>query len=169
MNALQRAESDLQRGDHWLARCRIESYLQTKGYDAELLAKAGRIALEMHDKYNAGRLWLTSTAEGEDVEEAVATFLRHAGTDPVQVLRQLPRFARLVPLDSYPPVVQDRLRRLGLDGALLASVFPGRMEPSPTSWSDRVKLVLVAAVVLGFVGSCGVGANTIRSWLFGGD
>ena len=164
MNALQRAENDLKRGEHWLARCRIESYLQTKGYDAELLTKAGRIALEMHDKYNAGRLWLTSNAEGEDVEEAMAVFLKHAGTDPVQVLCQLPRVARRAPLDSYPPVVQDRLRRFGLDGALLASVFPTGRGQSPTTWGERVLLLILAAVAMAFVVSCCVGVHTIMSW-----
>ena len=60
MSALQRAEEDVKRGDYGLARQRLISYLHTKGYDAELLARIGRLCFDMHDLFQAGRYWLLS-------------------------------------------------------------------------------------------------------------
>ena len=164
MSAIERAKHDLERGNHWLARVRLRSYLDSKGYDPEVLAELGRISNEMHDDFDAGRMWLTSTAEGDRVDQAIETFLNHCHHDAHAVVSQLPRSVRLASVDGYPPVVQERLRRLGLDSAIVR--LEQSQDPSPprkrwVAWVLGIGglLVLVFAVT-----SCVVGARQIASW-----
>jgi Family of unknown function (DUF6584) len=117
--AIEKAKEDVKRGDHWLARQRLDSYLQTTGYDMDVVAELGRISLEMHNAFDAGRYWLTSAETGEDIDGAINLFLRHAGKDRVQAVKHLPKAVRLETLASYPKVAQDRLRTLGLDELVL--------------------------------------------------
>lgn len=166
-SAVERANQDIAEGNHWLARQRLESHLLAVGYDPELLVKLGEIASAMHDAFNAGRFWLTSTAEGAHVEEAVAVFIEHVGSDAKQIAASLPRAVRLPDLASYPPIVQTRLRRLGLDAAVIASSPSTPAAKERLSWSVRA-LVLVAAIgiLFSFITLC-IGAWTIVDWLWG--
>lgn len=142
MSAVERAKEDLTRGDHWLARQRVASYLATKGYDPELLIFLGQICYDMHDAYEAGRYWLASTAEGEHVEQAIETFIRHKGGQPGGIAAALPSFVKWAPRESYPPVVQERLRRAGIDKAI---PYP----PRPRTGGERRTVLGKVATVLG--------------------
>ncbi len=167
MNAIDRANRDLEQGDHWLARQRLASYLSSKGYDPDLLAQLGNISYDMHDAYAAGRMWLTSTAEGERVEEAIAKFIERAGHGPQQIASQLPRAVRLTSLDEYPPSAQARLRRLGLEKGIIWRPPPA--QPPLSKWIRRA-VTLGAVLILTFcVGSCILGLERMASWLFGVD
>lgn len=165
MSVIERADRDIVEGNHWLARQRLESHLLSVGYDPELLAKLGEIASAMHDAFNAGRFWLTSTAEGPRVDEAVAMFMTHCGNDSKTIATSLLHATRLSTLDSYPPVVQSRLRHLGLDVAIVAS-------PSPTPLEKKRRKLWVTLIGIGIMTvflfccfSCVVGARQIISWL----
>lgn len=167
MNALERAERDIQQGDHWLARQRLTSYLATKGYDSAILEKLGQISWDMHDKYNAGCFWFTSDTEGEEVDEAISMFLNHAGSDAQQVVGNLPNFVRVRKLEDYPVVVQESLKQHGLEEAFLKP----KREPIDYSKLSGVRAKLAGLVLLGmflgFIGSCGVGCVTMFGWMFG--
>lgn len=165
MSVVERADQDIAEGNHWLARQRLASHLSSSGYDAELLARIGQIAHSMHDAFNAGRFWLTSNAEGAHVEEAVAVFIGHVGNDAKQIAASLPRAARLPALTSYPPMVQARLRRLGLDAAVTASSPSTPAAKVRMPWGMRA-LALFGWVVILFccIAVC-VGVSTIFDWL----
>lgn len=166
MTTLERAQHDVERGDHWLALRRLECYVSSKGYDPQLLERIGRIAHGMHDAYTAGRWWLTSTATGGDVEAAIETFIAYAGRDPRQILRQLPKVVRLAYLGGYPQSVQQRLRKLGLDEHIAHGSYPGPQNAHAQGWGWRVVQVAVCVVVLLCVVSCCVGATRMISWIF---
>lgn len=168
MSAIDRANRDIDEGNHWLARQRLESHLSTAGYDPELLAKLGEIASAMHDAFNAGRFWLTATAEGAHVDAAIAVFMAHAGSDPKQVAAELHRATRLSTLDSYPPVVQARLQRLGLDMAVVASSPSTPRAKTRMPWGTRVVVIVIAGIVLFCCISCGIGTYYLIRRLTGG-
>jgi hypothetical protein len=165
----ERVQRDLERGDHWLARQRLSSFLSAKGYDPDVLVRLGQISYEMHDAYEAGRMWLTSPPEGAHVEGAIRTFVARARHDPRQVALQLPRAARLPRLDDYPPVVQERLARLGLQELVLHVREHGQTVGSNVGWRGWICNGVILLLALFFLGSCCVGAEQIFSWVTGGD
>ncbi len=162
-SALERAEQDIERGDYGLARQRLTSYLSTRGYDPDVMARIGRISHDMHDMFQAGRFWLLSSAEGDAVDENVARFVRHAGSEPRAVVSQLPRAARLSRLEDYPAVVQERLRRHGLDEAIVIAARAAA-QGGRTSWGERALLIGCLATVVLVVIVFLIGAGTIVSW-----
>jgi hypothetical protein len=166
MTAVDRARRDVECGNHWLALRRLECYASSKGYDPQLLERIGWIAHEMHDAYTAGRWWLTSTADGGDVEQAIDTFIAFAGRDPRQILRQLPAVVRLGSLSDYPESVQRRLRQLGLDQHLAHGSYAGPAGEHSTGWGWRIVQIVLCAVLLFCLVSCCVGAKQIIAWIF---
>jgi len=166
MGALERAERDIERGDYGLARLRLVSYLSTQGYDPDLLARLGRIAYDMHDPFAAGMYWLTSTAEGPEVEEAIAAFRRRSGHTPTQIVSQLPRMLRMAGIHAYPKIVQDRLFRLGLDEAILFTPGPPRDAPV-AKWKERGCLAVALLVLVAGITVFIVGLGVVSIWLFG--
>ena len=164
MSAVERAKEDLGRGDHWLARQRVASYLATSGYDPELLTFLGQICFEMHDAYAAGRYWLASTAEGERVEQAIETFLRHSGGDPMSIAATLPSFVKSAPRGGYPAIVQERLRRIGISDAV-SLVQVQRGEDKPRRFRDTLGAVLVGGVMLFGLACLATGLVVIFGWI----
>ncbi len=166
MAAIERANEDIERGDYGMARVRLASYLSSKGYDSELLKRLGEISFEMHDLAQAGRYWLASSAEGEQVEEAVASFVRYSGGDSRAAVCQLPRVVREAPMSVLPERARERLRRLGLED-ILSSWNPAEAQRSAGDVGWRVKALVLLSLV-GFVGLLGValvGGWTIMHWL----
>ena len=163
MSAIERAEQDVERGDYGLARVRLASYLNAKGYDADMLNRLGEISFEMHDPSQAGRYWLASTAEGPQVEEAVAAFVGRTGIDARVTVSRLPRAVREAPMSALPPVAKDRLRDLGLDETLSQW---GTLERHPAAGSGWLAVPLIILALVGIVVFC-IGIGTITSWMFG--
>lgn len=166
MSAIERAKHDLERGDHWLARMRLRSFMVSKGYDPVLLAELGLISNEMHDDFDAGRMWLTSTAVGDRVDQAIETFISHCHRDAPNVVAQFPHTVRLASADGYPPVVQERLRRLGLDSAIVRLEQSRDPSPPRKRWVEWVFVIAVLLVSIFAITSCVVGARQITSWFF---
>lgn len=164
MSAIERANQDVERGDYGMARVRLASYLNAKGYDADMLNRLGEISFEMHDPSQAGRYWLASSADGEHVEQAVAAFMDRMGKDSGSAVSRLPRAVREAPTGALPPVAKDRLRDLGLDETLSRWGTLERRPAAGPGWLAVavIILVLVAAVVV----AC-IGIGTIFSWMFG--
>jgi hypothetical protein len=163
-SALDRADQDIERGDYGLARQRLTSYLSTEGYKPDVMARIGQISYDMHDMFQAGRFWLLSSAAGDGVDDAVARFIHDAGSESRAIVGQLPRVARLCSLEDYPDLVQERLRRFGLDEAIVIAGRAAAKGDSKT-WGDRaiitgclITVVLLAAVFL-------IGVGTVVSWL----
>lgn len=167
MDLSERIDRDLANGNHWLARQRIESYLATKGYDADLLARAGRIAHDMHDDYNAGRLWLMSNATGPEVDRAIDVFMQYVGKNLQQAAWQLPRAARLVAKHDLPARVRQRLERLELEDPVAKARAGSGIDYPPSTWGTHVLTAIWLALGL-FAGLClVVGFSTIIGWLTG--
>ena len=167
MNALERAKSDLQAGNYGLARQRLESYVGAKGYDPELMARIGQLCFDMHDPFNAGRMWIVSAAQGEHVERAIDAFMSVSGRDCRQAAFMILSAARLPAISDYPIGVQGRLRNRGLDVAIVnACRCKKAAAPNQRTFVKRIAGVVFVAVLLAFVGSCIVGVKTIFSWAF---
>lgn len=171
MTALERAAEDVARGDHWLARRRLESLLQTNGYDNRVLERLGEVCIGMNDAFGAGRAWLLSSAKGEEVEAAIDTFVRHAGGEPSQIIATLYRAGRPRTIEACPDVARERVSRLGLEEALREALrnrsAPGPVKSGGGAWIGTLILVGVCAVILFCITSCTIGAAQILRSLFG--
>ena len=169
MSALERAEEDIKRGDYGLARQRLTSYMHTKGYDPELLAKIGRLSFDMGDLFQAGRYWFLSPAESKEAQEAIERFIKQAASDPTRIVGQLPRAALLTKIDDYPPIVAERIHRFGLGEVFEARARQATEPAGKTSFGDCAVgigcLLLFALMVFVF----GAGVVHIVLWFFGGD
>ncbi|RJP36795.1 MAG: hypothetical protein C4547_06635 [Phycisphaerales bacterium] len=164
MSALDRVKTDIERGDFGMARIRLMSYLDTQGYDPEVLNRLGQLCLDMHDPFEAGRFWLASSARGEDVDAAISVFLDRVGGGPWHVVSQLPRGVRLASLESYPDAAADRLRQFGLQEAILLGGKGVRTKP-PSGGTTRSGTVAgIAFVTVGLAIFC-AGLWSTASWL----
>jgi len=163
----ERVQQDVARGDYGLARTRLLSHLQQQGYSADLLARIGRLSFDMHDLTNAGRYWLISNAEGPEVDAAVRAFADRCGCNAGNMVSQLPQAFRQKPMASYPPVVQARLGRFGIDERCLVS---GSCESGPGQLlvrrrKDKAIELLAWTLFIGALISMFVGVFTIIGWL----
>ncbi|MCP4594313.1 MAG: hypothetical protein GY842_26590 [bacterium] len=165
MSALERAQEDIEQGHYGLARQRLTSYLVSKGYDAELVAKIAQLSYDMHDVHQAGRYWLVSEAEGEHVDEAIALFVKRSGSVPSLVVNQLPRVLRLPSFQDYPEAVRRRISSLGLEG-LICMDARKREGADSGVWGDRLMLVGCLTVTVLLVVVFLIGLGTIIRWLF---
>ena len=164
---LQRIERDIQRGDYALARDRLSSHLATLGYEPERIARLAQICFDMHDLFQAGRLWLVSNAAGPHVEQAIEVFLQRCGNRPAVAASHLPRFCRQHELASYPSDVQARLKARGLESAVL---LPATRTAVPQSFRARIveKGMITGCLIVLVLGvACSVaGAVMFIGWIW---
>lgn len=161
MGALARATEDEARGDLGRARERLGSYLCARGYDAAVLARLGHLCLRMGDLREAGRYFLTSDAEGAEVEAAVDAFVAQHHGRPEQLLSQLPAYCRR-PLEGYPATARGRLERLAIS---TVKYFPAR-SAAATINAPAVLTVLAAVAAVG-AALILIGLWTVVRWLVG--
>ncbi len=164
MSGWESAQHDVARGDYGMARQRLASYLNSKGYDADVLKRLGQMCFDMHDPRQAGRYWLASSAEGVDAELAIESFIRDAQQQPRLLLARLPRAVREADFASLPPVAQDRLRQFGLD-TVVGKPAP-KVEQS-WSWGARLISAFGFIVLLLLAGLSCVGFHTVIGWIRG--
>jgi hypothetical protein len=158
----------MERGDYGMARVRLASYLNSKGYGADVLQRLGQISIEMHDVSEAGRYWIASTAQGERVEQAVETFIRQAGSNPDSVVPRLPRAVREAPTTALPAIAKERLRRHGLEEAL-SKWSPAARESGARELGRVAKTIvgLVALLLFGLaIAIACIGCWTVGRWVF---
>lgn len=163
MGALDRATEDEARGDLGRARERLGSYLCVRGYDAAVLARLGHLCLKMGDLREAGRYFLTSDAEGTDVEAAIEAFVAQHHAHPRQLWIQLPAFARQE-VERYPPQAGERLERLGI--AAVATVRPRDTPVGPPSTGRAAAVGCLVGFLL-ILGLSILGFATLIRWLGG--
>lgn len=167
MNAIERAKQDIEQGDLWLARQRLESYLGSKGYDADVLNLLGRISADMHCRFDAGRFWLMGTEESEEADFAIEEVFNRANRNRAQVVAFLPKAARLKSIEHYPEAVQKRLERLELVDAI---VNRARRDASAAAragdWGWVMPGGCLVVVVLLLILML-IGAVTVVQWIVG--
>lgn len=167
MDVRERAKLDLENGDHWLARTRLKSLLTTNGYDPELLKEIGQISYDMYDAFDAGRMWLLSTAEGKQVDDAIEKFIKHSGPKICRCVNQLPNSIRLTTIDQYPATVQDRIKSLKLEQFIPSTYKKKQYDEGKMSWKEKV---VIGAFIIAVFFACGctlVGCYQIEKWIFG--
>lgn len=166
MTIQERIEKDVARGDYGLARERLLSHLNSKGYDPELLAQLGELCFKMHDLAAAGKYWLASSASGEEVDAAIKLFVRRCGGIPEHTAAQLPRFIRLKSSGGYPASVRERLERVGLLEAIQRRAQLDNTRPRIIMKSTEWIVFIIAMIVIGCAAvSCIVGAGQIGNWI----
>ncbi|MBK8267809.1 MAG: hypothetical protein IPK83_05705 [Planctomycetes bacterium] len=147
-----------------MAKRRLASSLGSRGYNAEKLGRLGRVCLDMHDPYEAGRHWLLSIETGPEVDAAIEIFLDRNGRKPEQIASQVMWKMRLERIEGYPEVVRIWLAELGLGGCI---VRPFRARQSLAAGSTGVigKLSLASVLIIGSV-SLVLGGITILKYLY---
>jgi len=157
---MERVNRDMAAGDLGMARTRLQSALQTRGYDPLLLTELGRVCHAMGDIFHAGRYWLLSTHAGPDVDHAIQQFLSRYGSDVKQAASQLPPSARLCKSEDYPPEVFERLMKLKMVDAVLRGEAV-EQEAYRMSFSERAGcLAGVLIFALAVISMC-AGAPTV--------
>lgn len=119
----------------------------------------GRMHLARGDRVAAGQAFLwAGVREGDEVQAAIAAFLRRT---PRQLLMTLRRCAR-VPFDRLPTAVQADLGAFGVDAELAAKLLAP--PPPKPLWMRLV----VGGFHLVFAGIVVIGFATVMHWLFRG-
>jgi len=164
MSALERAEDDIRQGDLAMARQRLTSLLDARGYDPGLAARIGRIALDMHDPFEAGRFWLLSDAVGAEVEHCIDVFVRRAGGKPEAMVRYFSRGLRVSDVDLYVAVARERIARYGLHATLL-TIRPRDQSFAGTSRAAGKLFSLGCFLLVALlIGVFAVGVVTVVGW-----
>jgi hypothetical protein len=148
--ALRRAREDLAAGRPWKARERLRSYVNAYPTDDKALELLGEVHYAMGDLPAAGAAWILCKRDDEQVREAIEAL----GEEPSQLRVR-------APMESWPPVVQERLRAFG------AEPEPGVEAPPPrrSTILDKVALAgcLIGAIAIGVFAVIGVAATL--GWL----
>jgi len=163
MSALERARADMERGDLGSARRRLASSLGNT-FDQDTLDTLGDICAQMGDPVEAGRYWLASSRDGEEVRLAVERFAALHRHDPDRILRAFPRHVALVAPENLPAPAADRIVSLGLEDPWRRR-RERRLAARRTPVIDRVAplgCVLAAIVALGLMI---LGAITAAGWI----
>ena len=152
--ALQRAREDLAAGRPWKARERLRSYVNAFPTDEEALELLGEVHYAMGDLPAAGAAWILCERDDERTREAI------------EALRDEPALLRVrAPLESWPPVVRERLRAFGAEPETETEVEP----PAYGSATIGDKLALtgcvVAVVAIGVFAVIGLAVTVV--WLAG--
>jgi hypothetical protein len=127
-------------------RRRLASFVGAEGYKPDLLARLGRLSLELKEPAQAGRYWLLSDSAGPEVEAAIEAFARSCQGSPRLMVSELPRFARDWDLQAYPPRVRERISRYGLKPDLL---LRNKAAPQVRRWSGAAVAVAVLVALAG--------------------
>lgn len=166
LTILQRVERDVESGDLGLARQRLAAHLNSAGYDAELLAKLGELSHQMHDRFTAGKYWLLSSAEGEQVETAVREYARRCANSPAQMLKELPR--RMFPksLEEMPDCARTRVAQYFMEDLLvIAMQSPQKAGSYRSTFMERLSLLGMLCFFL-FIAICAcAGLGQVGRWI----
>jgi hypothetical protein len=173
-NAHTHAERDVAEGRPADAIRRLYDRLETKGYEDATLLALGRLHWDLGAAREAGRCWLLSSAEGPQVEEAIARYVSLHSDPSIRKPRRQWIAARAVAASAagraarvrdIPPIARERLARLG---------FPLREEPDPRlvpvrDWSHRLEvwgcLTLLVVGAAGIVAWAILGIRDVIAWL----
>jgi hypothetical protein len=169
MSALEQARHDIELGDLGSARRRLASRLSTSDFDPEVLAMLGDVCALMGDPIEAGRYWLMSNREGEDVRTGVEMFVSSSRHDAGRIVRALPHAAVMIPPPQLAGPALDRIEELQLWDALQERRERGGVSEESRAPSRLDRLVPMGCVL--FVGLvvilAVVGAVAVVRWIAG--
>lgn len=159
MSVFERVKQDEASGDLASAKNRLASHAVTTRFDPRICEQIARICLRMQNPTEAGRWYFLSESADSEAEPSIQKFARSCGENPRQILSQMPHGSLTRPIDQYAPAVAARLRRLGY-------VDPGTSPPPvPETWSGKLMIAIVLAVVLAVLGMIVIGFITVVGWL----
>lgn len=163
MNAIERAQADVDRGDLGSARRRLGSFIGSTRYNPEVLARAAEISMQMRDPVQAGRYWLLTPTTGQPVEAVIEAFARACHHDARMMAAELPRFPRRFKMTEYPDVVRKRLARYGID-EVFTGQDPELARVPKTGWKQKAKVLGCLVVGVGFVALVFFGVRALARW-----
>jgi hypothetical protein len=102
------------RVDPAATRRRLASLIGAEGYKPDLLARVGRLSLDLSEPAQAGRYWLLSDLAGAEVDAAIEAFAESCGRLPRYMASELPRFVRDWDVQAFPQIVRSRIEKYGL-------------------------------------------------------
>ena len=102
---LNRAKEDIAQGRLWKARDRLTGLLSMYPAEQPVLHLLGEVHFMMGDLPAAGRYWVLTDRQGDDVDAALEALHERFG-EGVSLAQAIPIRA---PLALYPPIVQERL------------------------------------------------------------
>ena len=115
MNAQQRADEDIRRGDFGSARRRLSSAARSLKYSPESCERVARLSVRMNDPVEAGRWYFLCASSDAQADALVDVFVNSCGRDARKVAAALPakvmQRVRARP-DQYPHAA-TRLEKLG--------------------------------------------------------
>ena len=119
---LNRAKEDIAQGRLWKARDRLTGLLSMYPAEQPVLHLLGEVLFRMGDLPAAGRYWVLTDRQGDDVDAALEALHERFG-EGVSLAKAIPIRA---PLALYPPIVQERL-----GGDLFPLLHPRAWEDPP--------------------------------------
>ena len=131
-------------------RRRLASFIGPEGYKPELLARIGRLSIELKEPAQAGKYWLLSDATGPEVDEAIEVFATSCQRVPRLMASELPRFVRDWDVEAYPELVRARIDKYGLRNEL-ARRAPKDRSRSKSGMTGLAIAGLVALLIMGAV------------------
>lgn len=147
---LDKAQSEVEKGNLWRAKEILQGALRSKSYDVQLFEMMGTVFLRMGDLPEAGKFLFLSGARRPEYLEAIEIFLsRHRRKKPYDFLYALPRSARLKTTSDYPHEVAQVLREMGFSEVLKdrnGRVYPPQTRSDKFTW---LACVTIALVILG--------------------
>lgn len=155
--------------DLGLERQRQMQRLQSaRRYDPALLGELGQLHFDMKDLFHAGRCWLWSDRTDDATEAVVDYFADRCYRRPHGMLSQTPPHALLRDLSGYPPVVQARLKRLGISAEDIATRIspPSRPVSRASAWLAAAVIIYFVACFLAGIGVSIWGIYRLIAWLF---
>ena len=78
------------------------------------MIRLAEVCRQMGDWREAGRLWLTTSAQGPHVDQSIQEFLKRYRGEARQIVRELPAWCFRNSSPPLPEAAAARLRELGL-------------------------------------------------------
>jgi hypothetical protein len=148
--ALRRARDDMAAGRPWKARERLRSYVNAYPTNDKALDLLGEVHYTMGDLPAAGAAWILCKREDERTREAI------------EALREEPHLLRVrAPMESWPAVVQERLRAFGAEPEPDAPPPP----PAPNPIADKAALAGCVIFFVAIAVFAVIGFAAVLGWL----
>ena len=152
MSTLEKAESEMAKGNLWRAKEILQGSISNSGYQCDLFEKLGIVLLVMGDLPESGRFLFLSGRRKPEYEQAIGVFLTKYRKDLRTLFQTFPKAARVSALSDYPERVRMDLAALGFpqvgtgDLRRVKSARPGDHATAVAGWLV-VGLILVVMLM----------------------
>lgn len=164
-------EDAIRENEHWRAKERLQGRLSQNIYDPELFESYGFVLMAMNDTVEAGKYLFLSGVRDQSYLPAIDAYLsRYSGKGMQHIAHTFPKAAQSAPFSSYPKIVIDELQARGFSAKDVKKEL--RSEPESRSsgslgFFESAIMVVVFALIIGFLISAVRGLVWLYSWLFG--